>query len=186
MNVIELLQRQSKEMEENVELGEEMGSDGENVDPSEETEDTEEKTVELIKENDDTDKKSNGVTRDTNVCNMNHETPEEDKERKQTIVKSPNKTQTQNNYKRKKADDNDHISTETFHIHNTVNGDLGAGDVKPEISDDNKLQASPVGSKTKKPYLQKMASDSICSSTLGFGVQTRGKKAKLVADDDFE
>lgn len=163
MHVIDSLQRQSKEID----------GDEENVDLDEEIVDDEEKNSQTGEKNDVTD----GLIKDEEICNIDSEIPKCDEIGKQSPSKSPSKPQIHNNNKRKKPDNDDTIAEVYFD--NNQNCKRGARDV-PETTICTNAQASPIGRKLKGSEPQKNDAYATCLSNPAVGVQTRGKKKKLV------
>lgn len=162
MHVIDSLLRQSKEIDDDEE---------EHVDLDEETVDAEEKNLLSAEKNVVTD----GLIKDKEICNTDSEIPICDEIGKQSPTESPSKPQTHKNNKRKKLANDDTISEVTIHSDNTHNCKRGARDVPGAT-----VKASPVGKKLKGSDPQKNDADRICLSNQAVGVQTRGKKKKLV------
>ncbi|KAM7464785.1 hypothetical protein LguiA_032906 [Lonicera macranthoides] len=166
MTVIESLHRQTKEMEEIVELSEETyDADGKKVEPSEE-------------ENDGP--KSDVVVGDAEICHTNPEMLEEDKE---GIMKPQRETKPKQEEEAANGGD-DGLKKQCLENSDDAmkNGSNDEVVVEPEMCDRKELQGS---GKNNKANRRKKASEGICSSTtLDTGIRTRSKKAKLMAADD--
>lgn len=160
MHVIDSLQRQSKEID----------GDEENVELDEEIVDAEEKNSPSIEKNDAID----GLIKDKEICDIDNEISKCDEIEEQSPTKSPSKPQILKNNKRKKLDNDDTILEVTIHSDKD-----GARDV-PETTSCTNVQASPVGRKLKGSESHNNDANITCLSNPAVGVQTRGKKKKLV------
>ncbi|CAK9178800.1 unnamed protein product [Ilex paraguariensis] len=169
MNVIDSLQRQTKEEED--------------AESCVDTDGTGETSVQLGEE---TDGKDDTLAGGKENCNVNSEIPdilEEDTEGKNGIMEPSTNIKHQPSYKRKKVSVGHSISLEKPE---SVNVGIEVSPVKPERSNDTESQATTLGDDVKKTYERTRASDGICSSTLNARVTTRSKRAKSMPDDkDF-
>ncbi|KAL8106487.1 E3 ubiquitin-protein ligase ORTHRUS 2-like [Apium graveolens] len=166
MHVIDSLKRQSKEID----------GDEENVDLDEEIVDAEEKHSQSAEENDATD----GLIKDKEIYNIDSEIPKCDEIENQSPTKSPSKPQTHKNNKRKNLGNDDTIPEVSIHPNNTQKNCKGGARDAPETTICTNVQASPIGRKLKGSEPEKNDADTTCSSNPPTGVQTRGKKKKLV------